>query len=206
MVNKYLIYGLINPVNGDLFYIGRSSSGLRRPKHHFYSSVVNKSSYYVHRKIKLLWAKGVQPEIVIIETCDSEKELNAVERYYIKLYKDEGEQLCNLTDGGEGCVGRVVSLACRKKMSAASKRLKPTEEQKKHLSSIMRGRVVTPEHKQKSFDNNPQRKVIICVQTGEHFQSIRQAARKYKLDHRGIARCCTGEYSQYKGLNWQYSV
>lgn len=205
-MNKYLIYGLINPVNGDLFYIGRSSSGLLRPKHHFYSSVVNKSSYYVHRKIKCLWAKGVQPEIVIIETCDSEKELNAVERYYIKLYRDEGEHLCNLTDGGEGCPGRKVSLAVRQKLSNMYKGRKQSDEARIKQAQTMRGRKLTLEHKQKIQRNHPQRKPVECIQTGEKFNGIRQAARQHLCDHRGIARCCTGEYSQYKGLNWQYSV
>lgn len=40
--SKFLIYGLTDPITDELRYIGRSSSGLNRPRQHLAPSVYNK--------------------------------------------------------------------------------------------------------------------------------------------------------------------
>jgi hypothetical protein len=62
--------------------------------------------------------------------------------------------LRNLTDGGEGALGRVFSLETKKMISASRKgrptRFGPhTEESKKKMSESLRGRRLTEEHRER---------------------------------------------------------
>ena len=203
-MSKFLIYALTDPENYYTFYVGRSSNGLRRPKHHLFPSVYNKKSYPLYKKIKELIDKNVMPAIEILEECDSEKELNSTERYYIKQLKDEGFNLLNLTEGGSGTCGRKVSDELKRYLSNLYKGQKLSKEQIEKIRKAKLGKKLSLEHATKLKINSKKRKEVICLTTGEEFLSIRDAAKKYNCDHRGIARTCKGLYKQYLGLKWNY--
>jgi group I intron endonuclease len=198
---KYIVYALVNPINHEVFYVGKSSSGLSRPKHHFIPSVLNKSNLPVHNKIKSLKNKGYEPYIEVIEDCNTEEELNIAETYYIyKFKKDEGYSLKNLTTGGEGCSGRKVSDEVKKKLSILYKGRKLSEQTILKLKKVNLGKKLTEFHKEKIRIKSPKRIVIFCVNNGKTYNSIRAAAKDLKLDHRGIARTLKGEYKHYNGF------
>jgi hypothetical protein len=71
----------------------------------------------------------------------------AYEKDRIAFYRSEGYTLCNLTDGGEGASGRVLSEESRAKMIASAK-AKPAQSQEARTkrSQSMSGRVRSPEH------------------------------------------------------------
>jgi hypothetical protein len=81
------------------------------------------------------------------EACVKEKE-------FISLYgrKDKNKgSLCNLTDGGDGCLGRIVTFSeeSKRKMSEARKGKKPyiiTDEIRKNLSIAAKKRGISKEH------------------------------------------------------------
>jgi len=94
----------------EIFYIGigkkikRADSKYRRNKH--WHNIVNKTSY----------------EIQILYDNISWEEACAIERYLIALYgrRDLGfGPLVNMTDGGEGTIGIVVSEETKKKQSTS---------------------------------------------------------------------------------------
>jgi len=201
---KYLIYGLIDSRNDDIFYIGQSSLGLKRPKYHFYPCILKKLKSYVYNKIRYLQKLGYNPYFVILEEVDSIDLLNATEKYYINLYKREGNNLCNLTAGGGGTYGRKVSEKTKKLMSKKYKGRKLSNRTKVKISKAKKGIKLLEETKHKILLNSPKRKPIICIETQEIFDSIRQASKKYKCDFRGIARCCKGEYKQCINKHWKY--
>lgn len=113
MMNKYLIYGLIDPITNELRYIGRSSSGLQRPRCHFTPCILKKEKNHCHNWIKSLINKNLKPEIIIIETFDNSNNLNEAEIYWIAYFKFLGCNLTNLTDGGQ-VVYKEINLKSRK--------------------------------------------------------------------------------------------
>lgn len=101
---KYLIYALCDPTTEEVRYIGRSSSGLIRPRHHW-TSLLNKKTY-CHSWCKSILKKGLEPKIKILESFENCEEINDVlnkaEIKWIKHYKERGARLTNHTDGGGG--------------------------------------------------------------------------------------------------------
>ena len=96
-----LIYGLVDPVTKLVRYIGKSTSGLRRPKMHKYDR---------HKSHKVNWmkgliARGLTYEITVLEYLpmgSSEALLLATEIYWIAYGRASGWPLTNITPGGRG--------------------------------------------------------------------------------------------------------
>lgn len=45
---------------------------------------------------------------------------------------------------------------------------------------------------------------VKCVDTGEIFNSIKEACDKYNLDSGNIAKCCLGKLKTTGGFEWEY--
>lgn len=45
----------------------------------------------------------------------------------------------------------------------------------------------------KSGENHPQCKKVICITTGEIFNTIKQIEEEYKINHANISLCCNGK-------------
>ena len=135
MAGRYLIYGLIDPTTSNLRYVGRSSSGLGRPKRHMSESTIHGRSYDlpVNRWIRKL---GRSYEIVVLEefdgTGDPNEWLNDAEQHHISYWKFVGCSLLNLTAGGMGMLG-----------------YRHRQETKSYLSEIQKGRVFSEDHRRK---------------------------------------------------------
>jgi hypothetical protein len=123
-VPKVFVYGLVDPRTEQVRYVGRSSSGIRRPRRHTAPSELRGKS---HKKnwLRQLLAEGFQPRVVVIESLGSPEELSARERYWIRWFRDAGAPLTNTTAGGEGSLGAKPSIETRQKMSEALKRRDP---------------------------------------------------------------------------------
>lgn len=104
--NRLLVYGLQDPITGFLRYVGKSSSGLKRPAQHLRDYKYPRyAKRYVYKWIKSLIDKGFKPDIVILDECDSQDSLNESEIFYISYLKAIGCPLTNAKPGGEGSVG-----------------------------------------------------------------------------------------------------
>lgn len=155
MRKRYIIYGLRDPRNGEIRYIGQSSTGLSRPKGHSSDSNMLKYKHlYVVRWLNKLKADGFVAEIVILEDLtkdvdgkhDTEKTktLNDAEIKWIAIGRQAlGKRLTNCTEGGGGLLGRRHSIETRQKMSAAYRA--PTQEAIAKMAATKRAQVATPE-------------------------------------------------------------
>jgi hypothetical protein len=134
-MGKHLIYALVD-TNGDgIRYIGKSSNGIYRPRQHLRSTYYNGplKNTHLYNWVRKMISENKIIDIVVVEYC--EKELCADrEIYWIKRFREEGYNLCNQTDGGEGCFGRKVSEKTRAAISRGRFGKKMTEEQRKKLS------------------------------------------------------------------------
>ena len=90
-MNTHLIYGLRSMKEDGYKYIGKSSSGLERPKTHL---------TYSHNESVRIWvdelkSEGYFPIIDVIEECD-ENTIDDTERKWINHYIEEGNELFNV--------------------------------------------------------------------------------------------------------------
>lgn len=90
-MNTHLVYGLRSMKEDEYKYIGKSSSGLERPKTHL---------TYSHNESVRIWvdelkSEGYFPIIDVIEECD-ENTIDDTERKWINYYVDQGNELFNI--------------------------------------------------------------------------------------------------------------
>lgn len=139
-MSRFIVYGLIDPRNGELRYVGKSSVGLTRPKAHRCNAILGRERTYKANWIRQLKAIGLDYEIEVLEELSSSDELNDAEVFWIQYFRFIGCRLTNLTDGGDGTPGRKRSLEERQRVSEALRGRKLTIEHKAKLSRIRRGK------------------------------------------------------------------
>ena len=112
------IYRIINVVTND-FYIGKTKHSISQRFRSHINTVRRGSSSHLHRAIRKY---GKQNFIVEnIESVSPEQSLSEREIYWIAALQPH----YNMTNGGEGALGRVISPQTRKKMSDARKGVSP---------------------------------------------------------------------------------
>jgi len=112
--NMVYIYGLIDPRNNKVFYIGYAEILKRRLAIHLnVNGKRRERNLYKDNVIRKILNLGLKPQMIVLDSC--EKKYNEQqEKYnhelleikYIKEYKKLGIKLTNLTAGGDGgCTG-----------------------------------------------------------------------------------------------------
>lgn len=164
MENKYYLYCHIRIDNNETFYIGVGTKKnhknykeqyarayLKANRNPFWLNITNKTKYDIK---------------ILLESNDYDFILNK-EKEYILLYgrRDLGNgTLVNLTDGGEGVIGKLHphSDETKQKISQALKGKPKSEEHKQKLSLIKqqnkpnfwKNKTFSKEHKQKLSESN----------------------------------------------------
>jgi group I intron endonuclease len=67
--------------------------------------------------VQVLRREGLDPEIIVVERFYSPEPLADAERYWIKTLREAGYRLVNLTDGGEGAMGRHHTEEAKRRIS-----------------------------------------------------------------------------------------
>ena len=145
---RYYVYILARP-NGKPFYVGKGQ-GARVFAHDNEARLGHKC--HKCNVIRKIWRNGGEYQRYIVFTTDVERDAHDYEKELIAQFGRDS--LCNLTDGGEGCSGRVVDSETRKKLSLAWQRnpnrktrrgQKSTEEHRRKISEANAGRKRSPE-------------------------------------------------------------
>ena len=158
---------------GNLVYIGLHNG---KDKYYFSGGVIPK------RMGKDKFVKGV------IEYCSCE-DLTSREVYYIQKYTPR----FNLTSGGE-----QGELGVKHSKSTIEKRKRSFMSNVKHIERI------TEVMLERNRNNNPCVKHLIrCIETGEVFNSIREAGRKLNIDNSYLAKHLKGRYDSVRGLTFE---
>ena len=210
----FLIYGLVDPITGQLRYIGRSCSGLRRPRRHTIPSELAKDQTHKGRWLRSL--DTARPQIVVIQQLPDSELLNEAERFWIAYFRQLGCPLTNLTDGGEGTAGinkgrkrpdlvslnrsragRPLSDSHKLKISQTHKSIgmKPPRELRKNLS-------FTAEQLQRLrpiWGAKP----VVCS-NGHQYPSVNAAAKDLGLWQQNINAVLRGRLRSTGGLSFWY--
>ena len=95
------IYGLKDPRDGELYYIGKSNHPAFRLRQHLEDNTnAGKIGW-----LRDLQSSNLKPELVILETVKC-KQWQAAERRWIALGRDSGWPLVNIRNGGDGLTGK----------------------------------------------------------------------------------------------------
>ncbi len=153
MTSETIIYGLMDPRDRMVRYIGKSTRGLKRIAEH---------SDRRFNSLKVAWFDelktiGLKPDWVILERVGTEpfklwsddamrlSPLSACERWWIAYAKASGWPLVNLTAGGDGTHGHRQSSEVREKHRQANLGKKRSPEQIERNSLARIGIKRTPE-------------------------------------------------------------
>lgn len=147
------LYGLYDPLTGDLKYIGISVRPKERLVNHCNESSHSPKSIW----IKSIMDKGYRPYLYIFEKIRVGDDWAAIEMAYIRFAIAIGVDLTNSTDGGEGVLnlrgepkkrmlntwpGRKHSQDSIIKIGIASKGRVHDESWRKNMSVKMKGRQI----------------------------------------------------------------
>jgi len=182
------IYKITNTTNGKV-YIGQSRDIKHRKACHEYDLRNNR-----HGNIHLQRSFNLNPDAFkfeIVCLC-VEEDLDALEEYYIKKYNCLDDRYgYNLDKAARGT--GTKSEETRRKLSQA-----------KIGNQAMKGKKLSDEWKKHLSEAQPHRKRIVCVETGDIYDSFADAARKTGLNRTKIVAVCTGKRHKTGGLHFKY--
>lgn len=161
-MKKYLIYALTDPRTNEIRYVGKSESGLRRPRAHRCPS--NHTKTHCSRWIAELTTAGLTYGIQVLEEVTAADLLDVAECRWIARLRTEGCPLTNITDGGGGTRGwrwtdeqrqrqsdrlrgRPLSEDTRQRLSAAQTGHQHSTETLAKMSATRKGRTPSAEHR-----------------------------------------------------------
>lgn len=200
-----IIYKITNRVNGKV-YIGQTTQPL--VKRWMVHCCKGSACPYIHRAIQKYGKENFTVEQIDV-ACDRD-ELDKKEQYWIDFYDSMNpEKGYNLTSGGDHpkmseetrkkiseakkgeknhIYGKHHSIETRKKMSAAHKGKRKSEEMRKKISGA----------------HHPRARKVLCVETGEVFDCITIASKTKNLNYRNISNVCIGKRNKCGGYSWRY--
>lgn len=139
-MSTVFIYALNDPETNLARYIGKAQN----PKLRLSAHLTDRRICHRTNWIKGLAARGLTPVVEILEETTSEG-WEERERYFIRVFREMGFDLVNMTDGGEGqSKGYSPSDSVREKNSAAHKGRKRSQETKDKIAASKRGKKRAP--------------------------------------------------------------
>ena len=162
-----IIYLITNNINKKQ-YVGQTVQKLtaRFTKH-------KSATTYLGNSIRKYGEENFSIEA--IDMANSKEELDEKEKYWIAKLNTRAPNGMNLTDGGEGVLGREVSL-----------------EERKHLSKMWSG------------SKSPRAKKVVNLNTGKIYHSIIDASKDVGISKQGIGQSCLKESVTAAKCYWAY--
>jgi group I intron endonuclease len=172
---KCVIYKIENKVNGKV-YIGQTKVGFKTRKSSHILSL--RKNIHSNDHLQKAWNRYGKNkfDFSILVGCE-ESELDAFEIMFIELFNSTDRKYgYNYESGGN--LKKEVHKETRKKMS-------------KHIVSLWG----------ENWFRKIRQKRVICINTGEVFESLKEASAKTGAQRPNISKCCIGERVYATGSN-----
>ena len=222
-----VVYLVTNKINGKQ-YVGQT---VRPVEERWKDHCRVKDENYFHRAIRKYGADNFSVEV--IDTATTPEELDEKEVYWIKKLNCLFPNGYNLRDGGNvsgrgkfGVYNPKAKLIYQFRLDGSMVNGYYGVGEAERLtgycpSSILRSLKTktmltggclwfyadefTPELLRERIDNHsPRRKAVVCRETGEVFESLSAAARKYGTQATCVSLCCKGKAKTTAGYHWSY--
>lgn len=205
----YTVYKLTSPSNK--VYIGITS---RSVKERWQDGKGYGHCILMNRAIKKYGWENIRKEILFTDL--GEKEAKDTEIKLIAEYQsNDGKHGYNITKGGDGTRGVIVSEETRQKLREANLGKHHSEETKRKMSESRRGHhynlgtKLSEEHKRKLSKywigtKNPKARRVICLETLKVYDTMKEA--KDDTGASKISDCCRREnkHRSSGGLHWEF--
>lgn len=220
-MNDYYVYIYWRLDTNEIFYVGMGHRNRWRDL-----NKRNKHFKNIANKVKII-CEIVKENLTQLEALYWEQKVieQLVFKYGYSIdmpnnrSEEKGLHLCNMTFGGEGCIGYKHTDVSKEKMKG--KRISicgeknyfyginvwenlTNEEREKRIEKIRKahlGKKHTEESKRKMSESakgtnvgkdNGRAKCVICLTTKRMFYTIRDGARYYGCDESGVRKVCEG--------------
>jgi NUMOD3 motif len=131
------VYGLFDPRDGALRYVGKASDPRVRLKGHLAEARFLRT--HAHRWIAQLRSAGLRPELEVLEWHDTTSGANEAECFFIAYFRAIGCMLTNISHGGDGAPGYRHPPEVRAKISAFLTGRHPSAETLAKMSAAKAG-------------------------------------------------------------------
>jgi hypothetical protein len=195
----FYVYLLVDPRDGQPFYVGKGSRRHKRAQTHLRRS----HNAAVNERIAEIRQGSGEPRIEFVLHTDDEQAAFAEEERLIALHgrRFDGGRLVNRSIGGEGESGWSHGETARERIRQAAIRMNSDPEFRKYLSDFNRGKTLTPEHRAKIAEahrgktiSDEARAALVRAArnrpppTAEHRAKVSAALRGRKMSPEAIAR------------------
>lgn len=200
-----IIYKLTNKTTGKI-YIGQTTRTLdERIAEH-----CRKTRTYIGKSIKLHGINNFNIEV--IETCKSIEELNDRENYWIKYFNCITPNGYNMCEGGGNTVGFNHRPSSKCKMSVTKSKMYLGENDPFYGKHHSKEQIEKWKRDRKGYDTTKateasikaRLKAVRNIDTGEVFNSVKEAAAHYGLKDTHISRVCKGKRQRTGGYRWEH--
>lgn len=182
-----IVYEHLRNDTNEVFYVGIGAEEKRAYKKSgrtpYWKNIVEKVGYTVDI---------IHSDVDWNEACELEKHL-------ISLFgrKDlETGNLINLTDGGEGSLGTIISEKTRQKLSEARKGKNPSEETRQKLSKVNKGKTLSEETKQKISEATKGQKNHMFGKPGNNLGKTASEETRQKISAANKGRIFSEEHRE----------
>lgn len=203
------IYALIDPRTDEIKYIGQTYKGLLRLQRHTYL-LETKEKTKKHFWIKELKKNNLLFNVIFLEYCETQQQLNESETFFIQYFRSIGCNLLNHYDGGDGHVRPKMTS---EQLEIHKKRMKIVmndPEVRKKMSKSHLGKSPSNKGQSKSFETiqkikekNKLRAIKVIDSNGIIYKSLLDASKKLKCTPTDIRRCILNKNKIFKGLSFK---
>ena len=203
--NNYKVYIHINKTNGKRYYgitkqepKKRWQNGKKYGNNDHFTNAIN---YYGWDNFDhIVIARGLTEEEAKWLEIELIRELDTTNR-------DKGY---NITKGGEGTNGYKHTEETRKNISKIHKGKTLSDETRKKLSEAMKGKTLSDETRKKLSEshkgkNSPSAKRIYCVELDMYFDTVTEASEYVGCHRSNISSVLIGNRKTCGGYHWLYA-